>query len=514
MRGGTGGGFEVPVASDLSPSDDNQNVVRSVLECGCKAASTRPPGDTRKGLPGVSEKLLLPKTSDPYIGMTTTRPLLVWAGAGVSPCFGLSRAIIGRDHNTKTYALPSYLVSSSAMTGVRRSDAPPELNVTPRKRNDRRAMFHEVTETNQQGVSRNIIVIDDTPPPKTPLASRIRVQTRRTNTGGTQLQRGRGKPSKLKGTGLPTLPAKRYHHPPLCDDKEGHYIIVPGDVIPTQDIIRRCEFFCTSHHVAPLDPLRPDRIIKQLGSGTYGRVAEGIDSESHRNVAIKIIRARQQYRVAAMMELQILQLLKRRDPSNSRWVGSTFGLIALIVMFTSKCIQLLHHFQHIDHVCLVFEVLGKSIYEFIWVNNFSPFPRLHIQSFTHQLLESLACTCIQSSLARRHSFHCISPVLREVHVIHTDLKPENILLVRDTCSVQKVLLPGEVWPLIRLVCCISDPLNVQGPPRETMVLKSTEIRLVDFGCAVIHSKRRPLDVISTTYYRAPEVILGMHPSHH
>jgi dual-specificity kinase len=61
--------------------------------------------------------------------------------------------------------------------------------------------------------------------------------------------------------------------------------------------------------------------------------------------------------------------------------------------FFSKCIHLLNWFDYRNHICLVSELLGMCVYDFLKENDFTPFPRDHIQSFAQQLLGSVACTC-------------------------------------------------------------------------------------------------------------------------
>ena len=57
----------------------------------------------------------------------------------------------------------------------------------------------------------------------------------------------------------------------------------------------------------------------------------------------------------------------------------------------SKCIHLLECFDHRNHICIVTELLGKCVYDFLKENEFVAFPRAHIQSFARQLLDSVAC---------------------------------------------------------------------------------------------------------------------------
>ncbi|TDL16988.1 CMGC/CLK protein kinase [Rickenella mellea] len=221
--------------------------------------------------------------------------------------------------------------------------------------------------------------------------------------------------------------------PPSCDDKEGHYIIVPDDMI-----------------------FRRYRTVRLLGQGTFGKVVEAVDTVNLTRVAIKIIRAIPKYRDASKIEIRVLQKLKERDPHNK-----------------NKCIHLLNWFDHRNHICLVSELLGMCVYDFLKENDFQPFPRKHIQDFARQLLGSVA-------------------FLHDLHLIHTDLKPENILLVRNSFRTVNYVVPSKR----------------NAPPRQKRVLSDTEIRLIDFGSATFEAEYHST-VVSTRHYRAPEIILGL-----
>jgi dual-specificity kinase len=76
-------------------------------------------------------------------------------------------------------------------------------------------------------------------------------------------------------------------------------------------------------------------------------------------------------------------------------------------------VHLKEYFIHTDkegeHMCLVFETLGKSLYDFIKLNKYKGYSLTHIQSIARQSLKALA-------------------FLHDLGLTHTDLKPENILL--------------------------------------------------------------------------------------
>ena len=130
-----------------------------------------------------------------------------------------------------------------------------------------------------------------------------------------------------------------------------------------------------------------------MGQGTFGKVVEAIDTETNKRVAIKIIRAIPKYRDASKIEVRVLQKLKDRDPLNKQCVSTLLNPLPdlMLMRIYSKCIQLLHWFDHRNHICLVSELLGMCVYDFLKENDFAPFPRHHIQSFARQLLGSVAC---------------------------------------------------------------------------------------------------------------------------
>ena len=47
-------------------------------------------------------------------------------------------------------------------------------------------------------------------------------------------------------------------------------------------------------------------------------------------------------------------------------------------------------FNHHGHVCIVFEVLGKSVFDFLKDNGFTPFPLGHIQRMADDVLAALS----------------------------------------------------------------------------------------------------------------------------
>lgn len=91
-------------------------------------------------------------------------------------------------------------------------------------------------------------------------------------------------------------------------------------------------------------------------------------------MAIKIIRSVQKYRDASRIELRVLQTLKLNDQENR-----------------NRCIHLRDTFDFRGHICIVMDLLGQSVFDFLKSNQFTPFPNSQIQSFARQLFTSVAC---------------------------------------------------------------------------------------------------------------------------
>jgi len=116
----------------------------------------------------------------------------------------------------------------------------------------------------------------------------------------------------------------------------------------------------------------------------------------------------------------------------------------------AKCIRLLRHFKYKQHYCMVFPVYPYCLKTFIDWHEEQGIRMLCIKKITHDLLKSIA-------------------FLHENKIVHTDIKLENILLTTYT---------------------------------------SADIRLIDFGSATYEEDEHE-DIITTSHYRAPEVILGV-----
>ncbi|KAH7528353.1 hypothetical protein FEM48_Zijuj05G0063600 [Ziziphus jujuba var. spinosa] len=222
------------------------------------------------------------------------------------------------------------------------------------------------------------------------------------------------------------------------DDKDGHYMFGIGDNL-------------TSRY----------KIQGKMGEGTFGQVLECWDREKKEMVAIKVVRGIKKYREAAMIEIEVLQQLGKHDKGGNR------------------CVQIRNWFDYRNHICIVFEKLGPSLYDFLRKNNYRSFPIDLVREIGRQLLECVAC---------------VLAIMHDLRLIHTDLKPENILLV----SSDYVKVP--------------DYKNSSRSPKDSSyykrVPKSSAVKVIDFG-STTYERQDQNYIVSTRHYRAPEVILGL-----
>ncbi|MQL79682.1 hypothetical protein Taro_012121 [Colocasia esculenta] len=217
------------------------------------------------------------------------------------------------------------------------------------------------------------------------------------------------------------------------DDKDGHYIFAVGENL-------------TSRY----------KIHSKIGEGTFGQVLECWDKETNEMVAIKVVRGMKKYRDAAMIEIDVLQQLVRHDKSGC-------------------CVQIRNWFDYRNHICIVFEKLGPSLYDFLQKNSYRSFPIDLVRELARQLLECVA-------------------FIHDLRLIHTDLKPENVLLV----SSESVRVPDY-------------EISLRTPKDGSYfkrLPKSSAIKVIDFGSTTYEHQDHNY-IVSTRHYRAPEVILGL-----
>ncbi|XP_059084514.1 dual specificity protein kinase CLK2-like [Tigriopus californicus] len=222
-------------------------------------------------------------------------------------------------------------------------------------------------------------------------------------------------------------PSSRASVKVIEDDEDGHLVYSNGYVIQNRF-----------------------KILSTLGEGTFGKVVKVKDLYKNEVVALKIIKNVKKYREAAKLEINVLEKLAKYDP-NGKY----------------RCVQLLDWFDYHGHMCLAFEMLGSSVFDFLKDNNYEPYPIQQVRQMAYEL-----CYAVK--------------FMHDNRLTHTDLKPENILFFDSS----------------------HDMTFDAKRKQDIRHLKNAEIRLIDFGSATFDHEHHST-IVSTRHYRAPEVILEL-----
>ncbi|XP_063594079.1 probable dual specificity protein kinase madd-3 isoform X3 [Penaeus indicus] len=244
--------------------------------------------------------------------------------------------------------------------------------------------------------------------------------------------------------------------PSVEDDEDGHLIYRNGDVLQdrykiittlgegTFGKVVKCRDL---QRDAPLP--KPQRHVRPLGLSPSEDLSP-VGSLSDRHIALKIIKNVEKYREAAKLEINVLEKLAEKDPHNKH-----------------LCVRMLSWFDYHGHVCIAFDMLGLSVFDFLKDNNYRPYALEQVRHISYQL-----CYAVK--------------FLHDNKLTHTDLKPENILFVDSDYDLTY------------------DPKK----KRDIRTVKRTDIQLIDFGSATFDHEHHST-IVSTRHYRAPEVILEL-----
>ncbi|XP_057651357.1 serine/threonine-protein kinase Doa-like [Diorhabda carinulata] len=190
------------------------------------------------------------------------------------------------------------------------------------------------------------------------------------------------------------------------------------------------------------------KIINVLGEGSYGKVFKVEHLEKKEMMAMKVVKNLKNT-VEGRSDISILRKIMRKDPVRS----------------AKYCIKMLDWFKHAEHECIIFEMLGPSVHEFMKRNGFQPYPMDQIRHITHQVCSSVK-------------------FLHDYKITHTDIKPGNLLFVHSDYEV----------------------FYNENTKKIFKRIKKSDIKLIDFGSAVTSNQPHP-SIIQTRHYRAPEVIM-------
>ncbi|KII67159.1 Dual specificity tyrosine-phosphorylation-regulated kinase 4 [Thelohanellus kitauei] len=174
------------------------------------------------------------------------------------------------------------------------------------------------------------------------------------------------------------------------------------------------------------------KVIQSLGKGSFGQVVKSINVINGSSVAIKILNTTKSVS-SIISEIEMINYLNRNDSEN------------LFVKY-------IEDFNVGDIHCVVFELLGENLFDYLKKNNFTGMIFEQVYCITYQLAKALF-------------------KLAQLKIVHCDIKPENIAFVLDD-------------------------------------QKRFTIKLIDFGSSCWNGKAI-YRYIQSRFYRAPEVILEL-----
>jgi hypothetical protein len=146
----------------------------------------------------------------------------------------------------------------------------------------------------------------------------------------------------------------------------------------------RGDYYLTHHdHVA-----YRYEIMALLGKGSFGQVAKCYDHKKKCNVALKIIRNKKRFEKQGVVEVKVLDKLRREDAEN-----------------IYNAVHMQDYFYFRGHLCITFELLGVNLYEWVKAGGFRGVQLPIIKRFGWQILECMV-------------------LLYKNRIVHCDLKPE------------------------------------------------------------------------------------------
>ena len=57
----------------------------------------------------------------------------------------------------------------------------------------------------------------------------------------------------------------------------------------------------------------------------------------------------------------------------------------------SVCVQMLDWFDYSGHICLTFDMLGLSVFDFLKDNQYHPYPLFQVRHISYQLIKAVKC---------------------------------------------------------------------------------------------------------------------------
>ena len=174
-----------------------------------------------------------------------------------------------------------------------------------------------------------------------------------------------------------------------------------------------------------------------LGRGNFGEVISCLDHKTNKEVAVKVLVNTPLMNKQGIVEIKIMKLIAE---SSEKENNPGLNCIATIIdSFTFR-----------NHICIVTDIYGISLFDYLKLNNFNPMPEKILQNVAYEIIAGLE-------------------LIHRKGIIHGDLKPENILFTNSAMR---------------------------------------NIKIIDFGSSCTVGEIT-FNYIQSRFYRAPEVFFGL-----
>ena len=209
-------------------------------------------------------------------------------------------------------------------------------------------------------------------------------------------------------------------------------------------------------------------IIDLLGSGISGIVYKVLCQSDNKYYALKIIKNRKAYYAQSLIESKFIKYLNDQEKNGQSHFTKIFDV-----------------FNYFNHLCMLFELLDQDLNQMLKMNNRQGISLSSIRFISKQLFEGVE-------------------LIHKCKIVHADLKPENILLtVRKEENLENINQNNNNNISSNSAVEKNNTNNTNKTSKNKV-----SVKIGDFGNSSYKSNNY-YAYVQSTYYRAPEVILGI-----
>ncbi|XP_029358522.1 SRSF protein kinase 2-like [Echeneis naucrates] len=247
------------------------------------------------------------------------------------------------------------------------------------------------------------------------------------------------KPNPWAGTGGSPKPSPKPVKPPPAVKVHPHSPEPLGLFEEQQE--NPADYGIGGYYLVEIGEIFVDRyqVVKKLGWGHFSTVWLCWDMVKGRFVALKVVKSAQIFTETALDEIKLLKCVRDSDSKDSK---------------RERIVQLIEDFRisgaNGEHVCMVLEVLGHHLLQWIIKSNYTGLPLPCVKSILRQVLQGL------------------DYLHTKCKIIHTDIKPENILLGVDEVYIKKLAANTNLWQLPMSPAITSHPGNRSSREKQSL----------------------------------------------